>query len=548
VKEKIKIGVIIKSLEIFLWEYRVLEKLFNSGFAEISLLMKVKENPEIFIDNNYSLFYRLHDKLDKHVFKGEYDFNKKINILTLINEVPLVSFESSENNPGDNINKEIPLKIKDLRIDLILNLGGAAIDNLSLKSPRYGIWSYNIGDNRIIRGFPPCYWEIVKKAPEIGCTVIMSRFDFKNEAVIYRTSISAFTQSIYINKNRIYGLASLVIPRLIEGLFLSGDSYLDKTLIKFNNDVEIFSSKVHKSPDSFSALWNLILILTDYLNRNLIYKKEISWHLLFNIYKNGQIFPVFLDRLNKIVAPKGKFWADPFVVTKNGDHYIFVEEYLFKTRKAHISVLKLDKEGNLLSSERIIEKPYHLSYPFIFELNGEYYMIPESRGDRSIQLYICRNFPDKWEFVRNLKEEIAATDSTLFYYSDKWWLFTSVDVLNNPAVPFSELFLYFADDLFSGHWISHPMNPIVTDIKTSRPAGNIFVFNNKIYRPSQDCSGSYGKAFNLNQIVKLSEEFYEEIQISKVEPDWDRKIIGTHTINFNNNIVVIDASPLRKRF
>ena len=221
---------------------------------------------------------------------------------------------------------------------------------------------------------------------------------------------------------------------------------------------------------------------------------------------------------------------------------------MFKTRKAHISVLKLDKEGNLLSSERIIEKPYHLSYPFIFELNGEYYMIPESRGDRSIQLYICRNFPDKWEFVRNLKEEIAATDSTLFYYSDKWWLFTSVDVLNNPAVPFSELFLYFADDLFSGHWISHPMNPIVTDIKTSRPAGNIFVFNNKIYRPSQDCSGSYGKAFNLNQIVKLSEEFYEEIQISKVEPDWDRKIIGTHTINFNNNIVVIDASPLRKRF
>jgi hypothetical protein len=174
-------------------------------------------------------------------------------------------------------------------------------------------------------------------------------------------------------------------------------------------------------------------------------------------------------------------------------------------------------------------------------------MIPESKGNRTIQLFCCTSFPGKWEFVMNLMENISATDSTLFYHNEKWWLFTAVDELNSPSVPFSELFLYFSDDLFSGHWQSHPLNPVITDIKVSRPAGRIFILNDKLYRPSQDCSGDYGKAFNLNHITKLSTDEYEEILISKVEPHWDRTLVGTHTFNFDDNICVIDASPLRRR-
>jgi len=41
---------------------------------------------------------------------------------------------------------------------------------------------------------------------------------------------------------------------------------------------------------------------------------------------------------------------------------------------------------------------------------------------------------------------------------------------------------------------------------------------------------------------------YEEILVSKIEPGWNKKIKGTHTFNFNKNIIVVDASPLKKRF
>jgi hypothetical protein len=546
VKEKIKIGVLIKSQEILLWEYRILEKLLNSEFAEITLLIKRSEDPAAF-GKNHSLIYRLHEKLDRDIFKNEFDYDSKMDILSLIKAVPLISYDPAKENV-DRTPENIHNRISDFKIDIILNFGSESFCNDLAKVSRYGIWSYNVGDNRTVRGIPPAYWEIVKKIHEIGSTVSMSQADCNYKTVIYRTSISTFTRSININRNRICGLASLVIPRLVKGMYLSGNKYLNELIIKYNNDIEIYDTKFYRSPASLQALWNLIVVLMNYLYRKIVYKKEAFWFIFFKIHQNSRSFPAALDSYIKLLAPKGKFWADPFVVNRDKHYFIFVEEYLFKTGKAHISVLELNGNGNLLSSERIIERPYHMSYPFIFEWNGKYYMIPESKGDRTIQLYCCTSFPSKWEYVMNLMENISATDSTLFYYHDKWWLFTAVDELNSPLVPFSELFLYFSDDLFSGHWQSHPMNPIITDIKTSRPAGRIFILNDKIYRPSQDCSGDYGKAFNLNQITKLSTNEYKEVLISKVEPNWDKTLVGTHTFNFDENIIVIDASPLRKRF
>lgn len=546
-KERIKIGVIIKSHEILLWEYRVIEKLLASEFAEIILLIKKEEKPGSFVNKNHSLIYRFHEKLDKRLFRNEFDYDKKINILEQLKEVPIISYDPAEANSGNDGNYKNLRRIKEYKTDVILNFGNALFKDDLINVPRYGIWSYSAEDKRIIRGDNYIYWAIVRKLPEVGCTVRMSKADLNDETVIYRTSISTFTKSININKNRIYGLASLVLPRLIKGLYSGGDLYLEKSLAKFNNDVEVFSTRLYKNPKSPRAFWNLILILISHFYRNIVYRKEIFWDLYFKLTGSDKSFPVELESFRKMASPKGKFWADPFVVTENDYHYIFVEEYLFETGKAHLSVLKLDNKGTLLSNERIIERPYHMSYPFIFELKDSYYMIPESKGDRNIQLYRCKNFPDKWEFVMDIMENIHATDTTLFFNNDKWWLFTAVDELNSPSIPFSELFLYFTDDLFSGHWQSHPMNPIVTDIKTSRPAGKIFILNNKIYRPSQDCSGSYGKAFNLNQITELSESDYEEILVSKVEPGWNKEIIGTHTFNFNKQIIVIDASPLKKR-
>ncbi len=126
-------------------------------------------------------------------------------------------------------------------------------------------------------------------------------------------------------------------------------------------------------------------------------------------------FPAALSKFNKLRAPAGRYWADPCVVNHDDEYYIFIEEYIYKTEKAHLSVLQLDKNGSLLNSKLIIKKPYHLSYPIVFNYEGRYFMAPETKSERNIQLYVCTRFPDKWEFSMNIMENVAAVDSTLLF-------------------------------------------------------------------------------------------------------------------------------------
>ena len=112
---------------------------------------------------------------------------------------------------------------------------------------------------------------------------------------------------------------------------------------------------------------------------------------------------------------------------------------------------------------------------------------------------------------------------------------------NEAGAPNVELFLFYKDDLFSGEWKAHPRNPIVSDVKSARPAGSLFVKDGKLFRPSQDCSKAYGYGFDLNEIEVLTETEYRERKILSIRPDWDKKIVATHTFAKQGNLTVIDA-------
>ena len=84
-------------------------------------------------------------------------------------------------------------------------------------------------------------------------------------------------------------------------------------------------------------------------------------------------------------------------------------------------------------------------------------------------------------------------------------MFTNIKE-NEGASSFDELFLFYADELLTNHWKPHPKNPVVSDVKSARPAGSLFFYNNKLYRPSQDCSFRYGYATVINEIIEMNPE------------------------------------------
>ncbi len=126
-------------------------------------------------------------------------------------------------------------------------------------------------------------------------------------------------------------------------------------------------------------------------------------------------------------------------------------------------------------------------------------------------------------------------------------MFTSIDQTGHISGGSTELFLFSTDDIFSGKWESHPCNPIVSDVRNARPAGKIFMEDGILYRPSQDCSLRYGRGFNINRIINLSETQYLEEKIVEVTPSWDKRLKGAHTFNSDGDFTVIDVYTFRNR-
>jgi hypothetical protein len=288
---------------------------------------------------------------------------------------------------------------------------------------------------------------------------------------------------------------------------------------------------------AFGQLYRVICTLL----RKALYTDQ--WFLLFDLH--GEALGSVAE-FRTLIPPKDRSWADPHIMCRDGTYYVFLEELLHARGKGHISVLEVSSRGEWKGPELVLEKQHHLSYPFVFEWDGHVYMIPETAGGRSIELYECVEFPYRWQHRMNLMKDIDAVDTTVLHYRDRWWLFTNI-AENRGSSYDDELFLFYSEDLLGGNWKSHPKNPIVSDVKRARPAGRILEKNGQLYRLSQDCSRIYGYGFNLSRIVVLTESEYEEILIDKVRPDWDKRVEATHSYAEEGALTVIDAFVRRRR-
>jgi len=542
---RIRIGIILESAIVEKWTFKVLERLRTTDFIEVIYIICPSQNKSG-EENLPSLMFRFHQLLDSWLYKNRFDYNRLIDCTEAIKGSVMINIDQSGNPDSHVIIPHGLSRSQDKDLDLLINFTSHEVPQYLMAETTLGVLSFNIEGKRYPGNREAAYLSLASRRPEIDCHVSLT-IDGYQEQTVVRSSVSTFSNSIHINRSRVLGLAELLIPRAVryfyemkkDGRPLQKEAPLQK---------EPASGIQFHPTSSFAALINFIGIHFRSLRKKLFYLNNENWCLLYKWDSPTESLRGEYSDLENLLPPEGFYWADPFAVLEAGKIFLFVEEYPYETCRGHLAVIRQDESGSFGESTVILKKPYHLSYPFIFKHEGEYFMIPETKAERVIQLYHCSNFPEKWEFVTNLMENVAAADTTVFFHRDKWWLFTSLDILNNPEINFGELFLFYTDDLFSGHWISHPNNPVVSEISKSRPAGGIFETDGMLIRPSQDCSGGYGKAVNLNHIVRISETEYEETTIKRIAPDWNPEMVGMHTFNYTNGFYVLDACKLRKRF
>jgi hypothetical protein len=266
--------------------------------------------------------------------------------------------------------------------------------------------------------------------------------------------------------------------------------------------------------------------------------KRQQWFLLAGMAHT----PPQWQQLTPLYPPSDRFWADPFLWSKEGRYFVFYEDFPYDTWRGLISVFEIDANGKRISEPKpIIEEPYHLSYPFLFEYQGELYMIPEKAEVKRIDLYRCVDFPYRWEFVHTLINGVKAADSTLVEHDGRWWLFCGAKI--GRARINDSLFAFYADSPLSTKWTPHSANPVVRDLSNGRPAGRIFCnAQGQLIRPSQNCVRRYGHGVNLNHIQQLNPQQYTETTLWQMTADdvhetWR----GIHHIDYHKALMVMDA-------
>jgi hypothetical protein len=237
--------------------------------------------------------------------------------------------------------------------------------------------------------------------------------------------------------------------------------------------------------------------------------------------------------------PGTHFYADPFPIVYQGRTFIFVEDLDHRTNKGVISVIPFGSDGPSGPACPVLEEPWHLSYPFVFERDGQLWMIPESSSNRTVTLYRAERFPDRWVKEADLLTGIEASDATLVDHDGKLWMFASV---RDGIGSCSDRLSIFHASALHGPWEPHPGNPVVTDQRSARPAGAFVRRNGRLLRPVQDCSRGYGTGIGLAEVTRLDTEGYSQVVHATLEapPDWPGRRF--HTLNRAGQIEVIDGA------
>jgi hypothetical protein len=510
----LKVGLLLDGTIVPAWTRRMLEltRALRNVHIEVAVLA---ERAASALGLRAALERRVIDAVS-----GGDDAFAPVDVADLLVGVPVLAAPR-----GDRPDEDLLRRIARLDLDVLLDLGSRAADGRILDVARHGVWSH-WSESR-----PEGFWETTENRPVMRTALQQSTP--KGTRTLYESTSAVDPTSVATTRNRAYWKTASFVPRVLNELHGSGEqAFLDRR-------APAAATRPARRAAGAAAM-------TRFLAKRFIARRRAEvenklyheqWLLLFGL---GPTAPDDYRRFKRLVPPHDRFWADPHVLHRDGRYYIFIEEYLYATHRAHLSVLVLTEDGNYSPPVPIITQPYHLSYPHVFTWRGETYLVPESKANRTIEIYRCTEFPYDWTLESRLMEDVDAVDATLLEHGGRWWLFANI-VEHPGASSWDELHLFSADSPLSKTWTPHPQNPIVSDVMRARPAGRIFSRDGKLYRPSQNSGYRYGYGLNISEITELTESSYAERIVSRLAPTWDPEILGTHTFATERGLTVIDG-------
>lgn len=256
--------------------------------------------------------------------------------------------------------------------------------------------------------------------------------------------------------------------------------------------------------------------------------KQVVWQVAIRNKPCGTILKEKNTPFVKVPNPVGMWAADPFLIEKEDELYIFAELFSLLEWKGKIGYCVFYK-GKFSPWKIIFDEAPHYSYPYVFEYNNEIYMMPETGSLKEIAIYKAVNFPTEWKKEKVLFCGNRMVDS-IFLSKEKILSYKMVGNFKNQLV-----YIKKEDE----NWVVEKSE--ADSNETKRPGGKIFDFEKTRVRPAQDGRKLYGGSLKF---LCVDEEIEKEIGELKPEEikvnNFHKKIVGTHTYNATSNYEVID--------
>lgn len=417
-------------------------------------------------------------------------------------------------------------------LDCIIRCGTGILRGEILNITRFGVLSFHHGDNRENRGGPSGFWEVLNNEPSSGFIIQKLKEELDGGAVLFRGNIMT-SGTWSCNSAALLEKSNFFLKKLLEEIaerrclpLAEGPRLHDRELFKLSGPGPLFSyiGKI------------LIPKIVNKFTNHIFSHHVIRWSIAYAEHNN---FSKSLWRYTEIENPKGRFLADPFVVEHHGRKVIFVEDLFYSDNKGRISAIEL-KESGAEFIGNVLEEDFHLAFPFVFEIEDNIYMIPETHQTKDIRLYRCTDFPKKWVLEKILLNNVSAVDTMVVKRDNLWFMLTNICSAKLGDHQ-SELHVFYSSKINGDKWLPiESGNPVIFDSRLARNGG-MFYFDGELYRVNQiHGKAHYGKAFGINKVLTLSKSEYREERITDVDATFKDNLISTHHFNANESVAVID--------
>src|SRR6476661_868526 len=434
----LRVGLLIDSHQQPAWVMAIIDDIQKSSVATISLVVRNASPGAVvaprlstttrlsrWYANRHILLFALYERLDLRKFATADDPIRMVDASSDLASVPTVDVTPRETKFSDYFDDADVERILAYDLDVALRFGFRILRGRSLRIARYGVWSYHHGENLANRGGPAGFWAVMEGEPTTGSVLQILSEELDAGRVIYRSQARTSPLSVTKNRAGCFWKTSEFVIRKLRDLHEDGERALVDPEPKAQHP-QAYSHRLYLAPTNRDLAPHLTRLVARYAGAKWRELTTVDqWALGFRFgpkSSTGNVPDLSPFRFKWIVPPIDRFWADPFPLYIDGRYYVLFEELVYRSPKGRICGFELDEKGMVGEPVRVLERGYHLSYPYTFEWNGDRFMIPESVANRTVDLYRAVKAPYEWKFERTLLNDVRLVDATVVEIDGRWWM------------------------------------------------------------------------------------------------------------------------------